>query len=187
VNATLNREEYEAVICRGQPDEYPKNTEQAATELRTRGYDARPQSLDYLIRKGEVAPDREGRNYEWQPEDVDQAADSLAAEEAFTSRTWCNIELGISAAQRIRALREAVWGAINEFEAEVPESEDWFVMHVHTPRMSRDGWVEFTLADDMRAALETRRGELRSYNRIMLPDEKAWRRKQARKQKGSRQ
>lgn len=68
----------------------------------------------------------------------------------------------------------------------MPESEDWFAMRVDPPRISRDGWGEFTRADGTRAALETRRRELRSYNRIMLQDEKAWRRKQGRKKKGSR-
>jgi len=179
--ATLSRAEYEELIWRGDPDEYPKSTEEAVTELRNRGYDVRPPVLDYFIRKGVVSPKRSGRKYEWTKGDIDQAAEECENHQIFKPTTWCNLELGISAAQRIRALREAVWTAIDEFEAEVPEDEDWFLMTVHPPRMSRDGWVEFTLADDMRAYLEQRRGELRSYKRIMTPDEKAWRKKRSKK------
>jgi hypothetical protein len=31
---------------------------------------------------------------------------------------------------------------------------DWFVMHVHPPRMGRGGYVSFTLCDDIRQRLK---------------------------------
>jgi hypothetical protein len=31
---------------------------------------------------------------------------------------------------------------------------DWFIMHVHPPRMGNDGHVSFTLCDDIRAGLK---------------------------------
>ncbi len=122
MRATLNRDEYEELICRGEPDEFPKNAEQVVSELKSRGYDAGIPTLDYLIRKGTVAPSRTGRNYEWKPKHVEQAAAALEEQKTFQPRTWSNLDLGISAAQRIRALRIAVWMAIDEFDAEVPES-----------------------------------------------------------------
>jgi len=171
----LNRAEYEELIGRGEPDEYPKSTEQVVAELRSRGYDVRDPAIDYLIRKETVNPPRDGRNYQWGPDHIDQAAEALEEQECYLPKTWCNIELGISAAQRIRALRIAVWTTIDEYEAELTENADNFVMHVHPPRMSRDGFVEYTLCEDVKRELMARRGELRRYKGIMMPDEIAWR------------
>ncbi|TWU14747.1 hypothetical protein CA54_36160 [Symmachiella macrocystis] len=182
MNATLNRKEYVELVGRGQPDAYPKSTEDVVSELRERGFDARVPALDYLIRKNVVSPPREGRNYQWRTKHVDRAAAVLEEQQCFLPRTWCNIELGISAAQRIRALRIAVWSAIDEFEVELREDESVFVMHVHPPRLSRDGLVEFTLCEDTQRDLETRRGELQTYDRTMMPDEIAWRKRRSKQQ-----
>lgn len=63
---------------------------------------------------GDNPAGEQGGKREWQPEVIDQAADASSAEEAFTLRIWCNMKLGISAAQRIRTLHEAVWVAIDD-------------------------------------------------------------------------
>jgi hypothetical protein len=156
--ATLSRSGYTEFICFGEPDEYPKNTEAVAMELRSRGYDATVPVLNYLIKQEKVSPDRDGgRNYKWYPKDVDLAAQELEERQTYTPSAICNMVLGIDAEQYHRALRDAMDEVREEFgEVLVPANStpDWFVMHVHPPRMGHDGYVSFSLCDDVRAGLK---------------------------------
>jgi hypothetical protein len=156
---TLNREAYVEFVCFGEPDEYPKNTEQVAMELRSRGYDATVPVLNYIIKQGLVSPNRgDGRNYKWSAKDVDQAAAELDERQAYTPSAICNNVLGIDYEQYHRALRDAMDEVREEFgEVIVPVNSvpDWFVMHVYPPRTHSDGYVSFTLCDDIRAGLKS--------------------------------
>ncbi len=155
---TLNRDAYVEFVCFGEPDEYPKNTEQVALELRSRGYDATVPVLNYLIKQELVKPDRgDGRNYKWSAKDVEKAAAELDERQSYTPSAICNNVLGIDYAQYHEALRDAMDEVREEFgEVIVPANSvpDWFIMHVHPPRMSRDGYVSFTLCDDIRERLK---------------------------------
>jgi hypothetical protein len=157
---TLSHEAYEEFVCFGRPDEYPKSTQDVVSELRCRGYDASVPVLNYLIRQEKVTPSREGRNYEWEPEHVEQVARYLEDQEAYTPAAVCNAVLGIDFEQYHRALRDAMDEVREEFgEVIVPVNSvpDWFVMHVHPPRLKGDGYVSFTLCDDVRERLEDQR------------------------------
>jgi hypothetical protein len=78
---TLSRAAFVEYRCFGMPDEYPKSTEQAVTELRIGDYDASVPAMNYVIKQGKVSPARSGRNYEWQPEHIDQAASLFGEQE----------------------------------------------------------------------------------------------------------
>lgn len=159
--ATLGRQAYEQFICFGEPDDYPKSTEEVVIELRSRGFDASVPALNYMIRQRTVTPDREGgRNYKWYPKDVDLAAQDFEERQTYTPSAICNMVLGIDAEQYHRALRDAMDEVREEFgEVVVPANStpDWFVMHVHPPRMGHDGHVSFSLCDDLLVRLKAQK------------------------------
>ena len=155
MGCTLTRDAYVELLGFGEPDEYPKNTAAAKTELRRRGYDATVPALNYLIRQGKVTPARDGsRNYRWLPQDIDLAAQELEARKAYTPLAVCAMVLGIDLVQYHRALHEAMDGVRKEFGQAIAPVRDWLIMHVQRPCLGRDGHVSFTLCDDVRERLK---------------------------------
>jgi len=153
---TLNREAYNEFRCFGMPDDYPKDIRDAVSELRRRGYGASLALLQYLVEERLVTP----RDDRWTEADIDDAARELDEREAYTSEAMYFLHLGVDAAGYFRALHEA-WDRVrDEFgDAATPvnPNSDCFIMTVHPPRFSRDGYVEFTLCDDARRDLEAER------------------------------
>lgn len=87
---------------------YPKRTEAAASELVARGLKATASTLDYLVSKGVVqCPNGEGRNRQWQPWHIMQAAKYLEEHDAFTPEGWRWVIEDVDPAQDIEAFREA--------------------------------------------------------------------------------
>lgn len=87
---------------------YPTSTEGASSELRTRGLDARPAVLEYLIKKGVIpVPRGEGRNRQWSAADIDRVADYMDREGMFTPGGITCMYLNIDPGQDIRARRKA--------------------------------------------------------------------------------
>jgi hypothetical protein len=160
MSITLSRKEYVELVLFGFPDEYPKNTQQSVRELRSMGYDATETRLNYYIKRRHAGPGTDGgRNLKWYPKDIDAAAKVLAEEGHFTPEAMMNNLLGISYGQRLGALWEA-WKALEkEFRGQLSVNpvQDYFVMHVHPPRVARDGWVEFTPCDDVIKGLKGQR------------------------------
>lgn len=160
----LGREAYLEFMCFGMPDEYPKSTEQAAQELRARGGDASVPALNYLIKQQRVAPVRNGRNYEWHPEHIDQVAQMLDEQAAYTRPFIVFEQLGINSEEFFRSLAKA-WDEVRETYGEpatpVNPNQDSFVWTYHPPSWTRDGYVEFTLRDDVRQSLEQEREKTR--------------------------
>ena len=171
---TLSAEGYVEFTCFGDPDEYPKATEQVAAELRSRGFNATVPALNYMIRQGKVQPHRDGRNYEWQPEHIEAAAEEFAADGAFTPEGQTFLYLGINADQVYRALSEA-WDKVrDEFGdgvTSIRPSLDDFVMTVHPPRGEHDALVQFTLCDDSRKKLRIDAQMSRGVRGIQMPAE----------------
>lgn len=176
---TLGREAYVEFKCFGVADDYPKSTEQAASELKARGYDASVPVLNYLIKQGKVAPPRDGRNYGWRPKDIDRAAAELDEQGAYTLEANTFRYLGIDAEQYHRALGEA-WDKVRQEFGDAGTSinpvPDYFVMHVHPPRLGRDGFVEFTLSPDMARPLVESRESNRGVKGLTMPAEEKRRR-----------
>lgn len=154
---TLGRNGYTQYGSSGSPDCYPKSTALAASELRCRGFEATVPTLSYLVKLGTVEPKRDGRSYAWTPSDIDRAAAYFEDKEAYSAFGHTNQMLGIDAEQYHRALRLAMDEVRERYgEQAVPTNDiaEWFVMHVHPPRVSWDGYVTFTLCDDVAAELE---------------------------------
>lgn len=106
--------------------EYPKSTPQAAAELRSRGLDADPAALDYLIKKGAIpAPGGEGRNREWSPEHIDAAAEYLDGQGKYVPGAVARMFFNIDPADDIRAQQE-VFAA----NPDLPPDPSYFVMEV---------------------------------------------------------
>lgn len=171
---TLSAEGYLAFRCLGDPDEYPKSTEQVAVELRSRGFNATVPALNYMIRQRKVQPDREGRNYEWQQEHIEAAAREFGEEGAYNLEGQTFLYLGINADQFYRAFAEA-WDKVrDEFGDGVtsikPSLSD-FIMTVHPPRGDQDALVQFTLCDDSRAKLRIDAQMSRGVRGIQMPAE----------------
>lgn len=74
------------------PDyEYPTNTGAAVNELRSRGFDANADTLDYMVRKGivDAAPAERARNKPaWTKRRIDQAAKWMDSQEWFSPLGW---------------------------------------------------------------------------------------------------
>ena len=151
MSITLTREEYVEYMLMGHEDDYPVSTDQAAQELKRMGYGATETRLNYYVKQGRVTPGRDGgRNLKWYPKDIEAAAAILEEEDIFAPEALMNRLLGVSYGQRMKALWDA-WKALeNEFPGQlsVNANADYFVMHVHPPRMAHDGWVEFTPCED---------------------------------------
>jgi hypothetical protein len=156
MSVILSREAYLEFRCFGMGDDYPKSTEQASSELRTRGCDSNVPALNYLIKRGRVQPNRNGRNYEWSADDIDQAARVFEEQGALTPQAHAFLWHGIHADVYYKALHEAWIKLCDEFgEAVVPlpPNSDYFISHFYPPRMGLSGTVEFTLCEDSRAQL----------------------------------
>ncbi len=171
---TLSAEGYLEFRCFGDPDEYPKTTEKAAAELRSRGFDATVPALNYMIRQGKVQPDREGRNYEWQQEHIEAAAREFEEDRTFNIEGQTFLYLGINADQFHRALAEA-WDKVREEFGDgntaINPSLGSFVMTVHPPRGGHDAFVEFTLCEDSRRKLQIDADSNRRIRGIQMPAE----------------
>lgn len=101
----LSREDYEDLFG---PESYPKSTTAAASELVTRGIQAKAQALDYLVAQGVVdVPQTEGGRRQWDRHHIDKAAEHLYRNEVFTPSTWSHLIEDSNPAQDIRARREA--------------------------------------------------------------------------------
>lgn len=157
MSVILSRVAYLEFRCFGIEDDYPKSTEQASNELRTRGCDSSVPALNYLIKQGRVQPSRNGRNYEWSADEIDQAATVFEEQGALTPQANAFLWLGIHADVYFKTLHEAWIQLGEEFgESAVPltPTADYFVCHFHPPRMGLSGTVEFTLCDDSREQLK---------------------------------
>ena len=122
MGCTLGRNDYEELMILGREgaalpgevrarilaDEYPKSTEAAALELRSRGIDADAAKLDYLIKKGAIAAPSggSGRNRRWTAGDIDRAYERLESGGAYVPGAVARMVLNIDAAQDIRAQQE---------------------------------------------------------------------------------
>ena len=158
MSVTLSRDEYVELFGR---DEYPKSTQQAASELKQRGYAATVNALDYLCRKEICKPKRGGggRCF-WSPRDIEKAADYLAEQESYSPYGFFAQVLGIRYADYLRSLQEATATVNEEYGEDVlAENADYFIMTYHPPRLNADGYVEFELCEDIRQQLNRRRGK----------------------------
>ena len=156
MSVILSRAAYLKFRCAGNRDAYPKSTEHASSELRTRGCDSNVPALNYLIKQGRVQPNRNGRNYEWSAEDIDQAALAFEEQRALTPQAYAFLWHGIHADVYHKLLYEAWIRLGDEFgEAAVPlpPDSDYFISHFYPPRMGLGATVEFTLCDDSRVQL----------------------------------
>ena len=119
----LGREDYEVLFLGldGKADDgerrrlldgrYPLTTAGAVQELRTRGLDASPSVLDYLIeRKSIPAPTMEGGRRRWTAADIDRAAEVLDAEGAYVPAAVMRQVLNLDPGQDERARRQALAG-----------------------------------------------------------------------------
>ena len=135
----LKRDDYEELFLMPEGDvapedreqilsqHYPKTTEGAVGELRTRGLDTDPAALDYLIKKGRIPEPTggTGRNRRWTREDIDHAAEHLDREAVYVPGTVTRMFLNIDPGQDIRAQREAF-----EANPHLPPDPDHFVMEI---------------------------------------------------------
>lgn len=157
MSVILSREAYLEFRRFGMGDDYPKSTEQASSELRTRGCDSNVPALNYLIKQGKVQPVRKGRNYEWSAADIDQAAQVFEALGALTPEAHAFIWLGIHADVYYKALHDAWINLRDEFgevAVPLPPNPDFFIAQFHPPRIGLPGSVEFTLCEDSREQLK---------------------------------
>jgi len=108
-------------------EHYPRTTEAAVGELRTRGLDTDPAALDYLIKKGRIPEPTggTGRNRRWTREDIEHAAEHLDREAVYVPGTVTRMFLNIDPGQDIRAQREAF-----EANPHLPPDPDHFVMEI---------------------------------------------------------
>jgi hypothetical protein len=167
---TLGREAYEEFKCFGLPDEYPKDIRAAVTELRRRGYDASVTVLNFLVEENRIRLADDDR---WSAEDIDAAASELADLERYTDEALTFAWLGVDAEQYHRALALAWDKLAEEFgDGAVPinPNADYFIMHVHPPRLGHEGYVEFTLCDDVLPQLARNRDAMKGVIPIVMPD-----------------
>ena len=105
----MARQDYERLF----PDdvlegEYPKNSNAAIVELRSRGLDADLSRVNYMISRGDVEkPFGRGRNLRWHRENLDQAAEVLDGEGRYTRQAAPWAGLHVLFAQQRDAVREA--------------------------------------------------------------------------------
>jgi len=119
----LSRHDYEELYG---PDEYPKRTAAAASELVTRGLKANVNTLDHLASKGVVAvPQNDAGRRLWERRHIDQAAKHLDEIESFTPRTWLHVLEDTHPGQDLRAFREACRNA-----PDLPPDPTYFVRTV---------------------------------------------------------
>lgn len=136
---------------------FPMTMTQASNHLRSRGYDCRPPMLESLIENGVVSLANQNA---WSQADVDAAADHFEECGILTPYAAMCQTLGCSYADFVRPLREAAERESAKYGRQVPEDDQYFVMHRQPPRggpNGRDAIITFTLADDIRERIE--RGE----------------------------
>ena len=133
---------------------FPMNAAQASNHLRSRGYDCRPLMLETLIQNGVVSPAKKNA---WLQADVDAAAEHFEECGILTPYAAMCQTLGCSYADFVRPLREAAERESAKYGRQVPDDDQFFVMHRQPPRGDRPSIINFTLCDDIRERLE--RGE----------------------------
>lgn len=143
---------------------FPMTTAAAASHLRSRGYDARWQSLELLVENGVIKlaqPDA------WSDSDIEAAAEHFEQAQILVPYAAACLTLGCSYADFLRPLREAAEEASRKYGRSVRPDDQLFTMHREPPRGVTDdagrlvdirpARISFTIADDIRERLE--RGE----------------------------
>ncbi len=154
-----------AAVRRGESEyglfSYPKTTEQAALELKGRGYDVDVVGLNYLIKIGEVKldqPKRKGKkraNLKWTPDNIQQAADWLERKGRYVRTLQVCSFYGVTYNEYNKALREAYDIAVREYGDEsrmvlsVRPNPGHFVTTYYPKLGDAPGRVEFTLAQEI--------------------------------------
>lgn len=136
---------------------FPMTLAAAASHLRSRGYDCRPEMLELLIDNGVVAPADPDA---WTQADVDAAAEHFEDCQIFVPYAAMCETFGCRYVDFLRPLREAAEREARRYGRPVPEDDQYFVMHRQPPRggdNGHDAILSFTLCDDIRERLE--RGE----------------------------
>jgi len=133
---------------------FPMKLTVASGHLRSRGYDCRPEMLELLIENKVVTPASADA---WSQADVDAAAEHFEQCEMFTPYAAMCQTLGCGYADFVRPLREAAERESALYGRQVPEDDQYFVMHRQPPRGDTPAIITFTLCDDIRERLE--RGE----------------------------
>lgn len=95
--------------------EYPTNIGAAVDELRQRGYDARVDTLNYLIRKGVVDEAAEGPRSlpSWTKKRIDQVARWMEQQQMFSPKGWFWNLYDIDPVQEHKARLEASAAGVN--------------------------------------------------------------------------
>ncbi|MBI5864869.1 MAG: hypothetical protein HZB38_10240 [Planctomycetes bacterium] len=133
---------------------FPMTLVTASNHLRSRGYDCRPAMLEMLIKNGVVTPASPDA---WAQADIDAAAEHFEQCEVFVPYAAMCQTLGCRYANFLRPLREAAERETQKYGQQVPDDDQYFVMHRAPPRGGIDGhpaFITFTLADDVRERLE---------------------------------
>ncbi len=136
---------------------FPMPLVAAANHLRSRGYDCRPAMLELLVKDGVVKPAGPDA---WSQADVDAAAEHFEECGILTPYAAMCQTLGCRYADFLRPLREAAERESQKYGRQIPDDDQYFVMHRVPPRGGDDGHpaiITFTLADDIRERLA--RGE----------------------------
>lgn len=154
-------------LVQGETTDYPKSTEAASGELRTRGYDCTADKLNKLVRSGVIprtASDQPSRFPRWTEEIIDKAADHFEQEGQYTP--WvvmCSVH-GFTYAEYKRALREAFGEVVAKYGQGVfsvlainPDAMH-YELHTHPPRGDDPATVRFSLCEDMQKKLEAELG-----------------------------
>jgi hypothetical protein len=138
--------------------------------LRQRGYDASVAVLNYLVEENRVRLADDAR---WSAEDIDAAASELADRQRYTDEALMFARLDIDAEQYHRALALAWDKVAEEFgdaAVAINPNSDYFIMHVHPPRLGQEGFVEFELCDDVKPILVRNREAMKGVIPIVMPD-----------------
>ncbi|MEX0886837.1 MAG: hypothetical protein WD009_10405, partial [Phycisphaeraceae bacterium] len=130
---------------------FPMTLAGAASHLRSRGYDCRPEMLDVLIRNEVVRP---GSPDAWSRADVDAAAEHFEDCDMLTPYAAMCQTLGCRYVDFLRPLREASERESARYGRRVPADDQYFVMHRVPPRGDAPAILSFTLCDDIRERLE---------------------------------
>jgi len=145
-------------------EEFPMTLRDAASHLRTRGYDCRPATLEMILHNKTVSV-ADGGN--WTRADVDAAAEHFEECELYVPYTEMCRVFGCRYADFLRPLHEAAERESVKYGIHVRDDDQPFVMHRMPPRRGElvdgkfvgghDAIITFTLCDDVRERLE--RGE----------------------------
>ena len=133
---------------------FPMDLTQASNHLRSRGYDCRPPMLETLIHNGAVSPTHQNA---WSQVHVDAAAEYFEECGVLTPYAAMCQTLGCSYADFLKPLREAAERESAKYGRQVPDDDQYFVMHRQPPRGDSPAILSFGLCVDVRERLE--RGE----------------------------